>query len=172
MKNIRNTNKSVVNIDASATYLGPTYSTTGVIPITYDPSTLLFPSPIGSTFNCERIGDKVFIAINGFFASPTGNNILTTSVGVVPLGYRPTIAKNTICIVTNGYVDSAPLLQRLATWNTFYGVAKLDTDGTLSFGSDKPTAYGPCSQSGTLLTNFQGPNTCGLITQTLVFSLI
>ncbi len=172
MKNVRNTNKTVINIDASLNDTSlASYSKSGSLTVTWDPASALFAAPITSRIQCERIGDMIFIKIQGIVGSPANQANIISNVGVVPVEFRPT--SNQICtaIVVNGYLnDLSPILQIAQPYNTYVGCAILSTAGTLSFGPSRYPAFGPVSIDGTILTLFQGPYVCGLITQTLCFS--
>ena len=169
MKNIRNTNKTIVNIDTNTALT--TYSKSASLAVTWDPASLLFPAPIPSRIQCEKIGSMIFIKIQGIVASPSGQSNIVSNAGVIPPEFRP--LSNQICtaIVVNGYNnDNSVLLQISPPYNTYIGCAILSTNGTLSFGPSRYPAFGPVSVDGSILTLFQGPFQCGLISQTLVFS--
>ncbi len=181
-KNIRNTSDAcVLNFNASAGSTGATgpigpsginatYSLSAVLSVTYDPSNLLF-GPTASTLQCERVGNMLFVKIlSTIVATPFGNSILYSNVGVIPVGYRPSTNQIANALVVDGYVDGLAILQVLPPYNTPRGVAKLDTAGTLTFGSGKSLA-GAIQYDGVTLTNFSGPNAVGLLAQTLIFSI-
>ena len=113
----------------------------------------------------------IFIKINGFVASPASQSNFISNAGVVPVGYRPTTNQICTAIVVNGYRNmESVLLEINEPYNTYVGCAILSTAGTLSFGPSRYPDFGPVSIDGTILGQFQGPYTCGLITQTLCFS--
>lgn len=166
-KNIRNTSQDLINVNYTSTI---PYQKSVSIPVSWDPVGALFGSPIASTLHCERIGDMIFIKVLFFAQFPVGMTTIVSNTGVIPVGFRPTTNQLCHAFVINGYVDIAPLLQFTPHFNTPLGACVLSTDGTLSFGTSKTTVAGPIADDGATLVVFQGPNQCGIIGQTLIFS--
>lgn len=181
-KNVRNdSGYTTLNFNAERGETGPTgatgmqgspgsmvYSYQDGISITYDPLSQLFLNPISSTISCEKMGNKIFIKVNGFVEFPY-NQASITSTASVPVGFRPINEQLTICMVYNGYIDPTLLLRRVDVASSYYGVCKLSPSGTLTFSPDRPPNIGPISVDLTTQTAFQGGNNCGIMSQTLVF---
>jgi len=146
------------------------YLSSSTINCQWDPTGALFAAPLNTTLSCERIGKMIFITIlSTQSAFPVGTAIITSTVGVVPVAFRPSLTRYSNAQVINGFVAVSPEIQRVPPFNTYVGTASLDNVGTLRFGTQIPN-------SGSILTdnslfNFQGPNTCGIFTQTLIFSV-
>ena len=166
-KNIRNTNKSVINIDTNTALT--TYSKSANLPITWDPLAVLFPTAISKYVRCEKIGEMIFIKVEGFSVLPTGSGVLVSNTGVIPAEFRP--LTNQICtpIIVNGYENPVISLRPEPNYNTYVGACILYTDGTLRMGAVRHN-YGAVSFDGLELFPFQGPYRCGFLTQTLTFS--
>lgn len=173
VKNIRNTTQGIINISTVDPNTAITYSTSGIIPLTWDRDDLLQGGPYNGTIICEKIGNMLFIKIlDTVVALPQGPNALFYSpTGIIPVAYRPTTAKLTTAWVVNGYVNPVLILQSNPSRNTFPGACILGADGTLSFGASLNPNEGPVENDGATLTPFQGPNSCGILKQTLIFSL-
>jgi len=172
VKNIRNTTQGIINITTSdPNDIIVTYNKSEAITVTYDPNSLLFASPEVSTLVCERIGDMIYIKINGFNKFPSAQSPLFSNASVIPTPFRPLTTQICPCIVINGYVPPGlPLFTKDEQFATFLGVAKLTPAGTLSFSPERPLNFGPIGLDGVTHTAFQGPNPCGLVKQTLCFS--
>ena len=184
-KNVRNSSAmSVINFNSEAGATGATgatgaqgspgsmvYATQNSISMNYDPASLLFTNPIASVIGCEKIGNMIFIKIMGFVESPVGQSTLTSTVGCVPVAFRPASNQITTAIVVNGFEEifGSGYFDRDAPYNTFFGTCELSTAGTLTFGPERGPSFGPISVDGSILTPFQGPKPCGLISQTLMF---
>jgi len=172
-KNIRNTNRYVINIDASLNDTAiATYSNSGLIPVTWNPPNIQ-NMPRISNIICERIGKMLYVTLLDNIIDFAGgsNQTINSPVGIIPIEYRPTTNQLTRAWTVNGYINPVVILQSNEQRNTFPGACILNTDGTLSFGSSLNPNSGPVNIDGTILTPFQGPNQIGFLKQTLVFSL-
>lgn len=180
-KNIRNASFSTINIVQTVGPTGPAgpagvaafYSNSGLISLTWDRDDLLQGGPYNGNIVCERIGNMLFVKIlETITGTPQGANALFYSpTGIIPTDYRPSANKFTSAWVVNGYENPVLILRSNSSRNTFPGACILSSDGTLSFGASLNPLEGPVQNDGITLTPFQGPNTCGILAQTLYFNL-
>lgn len=180
-KNVRNTSSmSVINFTSEPGATGATgatgsqgspgamsYSYQTSIPIVYDPDGYLFNNPINSTISCEKMGNKIFIKINGFVEFPV-NQANIYSNAAVPVAYRPLTDQYAICVVFNGYVNPTLILQNIDVYSSYFGVCKLGANGILTVSPDRDQ-IGPINTDLVTQASFQGPNNCGIMSQVLVF---
>ncbi len=153
----------------STNLLNHYYRTTTVISANWDPSHIIFTSSPFGNIRCERIGNMIFIKIDFFAEVPSGGGILYSDP-VIPAVYRPATNRGCACVVINGYINASPLLQVLPPNNVVPGWAILRTDGVLAIAAAQITGIPVGIQDDNVtLTPFQGPNSCGLINQTLMF---
>lgn len=181
-KNIRNdSGYNVINFNSQAGPTGQTgpmggssvYSNSGLIPLTWDRDDLLQGGPYNNNIICERIGNMLFVKIlETVSGTPQGSNALFYSpTGIIPLAYRPSAKRFSMALVANGFQDGLPILNMTYGYSTILGGCFLYPDGTLEFGTSQGPRVGPLTTDGVSLYPFQGPHICGVMAQTLVFSL-
>jgi hypothetical protein len=143
------------------------YRTSADINVTWDPASLLFVAPFAGTLRCERIGNMIFIKIDYVPPVPVGGggNTISSNVGVIPVPFRPATQRGAFMLVIDGSSPPIP------PFNVVPGFCILDTAGTLEIGSSRfgSSVYNGILADNVSLFNFNGPNGCGLIEQTIVF---
>lgn len=148
----------------------PGYYRSAPIAVTWDPLSALYSNPQVGSIICERIGNQVFITVARMIQVPTGGAVLVSDTGVVPTQFRPAQNRLAYALTVNGYVNALPANQMLPPNNVPVGAVILTTDGTLRVGTSQSPNTGPVQDDGTTLQPFGGPNSCGILQQTLVFS--
>ena len=141
------------------------YTSTGT-PITWDPNSVLFSSPVDSVINCERVGNTVFVKLHKFTEQPMGADRLESNIGAIPEQFRPLDIRGCQIMAVSGSTET-PLPH-----NVVPGYALIYPSGQIACGvSQAGVNLSGVLSDGVTLLPFGGPNTCGILDSLVMYQI-